>query len=445
MEVKIKQSWLNIRNSLWFLPTLMALSAVILALALIGLDRHLSYNDLNITWFLYSGQRQGARSVLSTIASSMVTIAGVTLSITLVALTMASQQFGPRLLRNFIADKSNQVVIGTFIATFIYSLIVLLTIHGTDENEFVPKLSVVFAFVLAVFSLGVIIFFIHHVTTSIQADYIIKDSFRDFHRIADALLLNENEKDNDAATAEEMRQALNSYQHNKSVHLNASGFVQTIDYNSICQWAQTHDAGVCLSVDVGSFVSVYEAFATVFYTRPVPENVEEELQACLVIGYQRTPNEDLLFSLKQIVEVGVRALSPGINDPHTAVTCIQWLGAALSIIAKKKLKAPVVKDGQGNIRVVQHQVTYDEMLQTCFNHLRLYARTNIYVMAEIMTALKRPMLVASDKAFRDKLQQTAEMIHQEVHQQYGQNHPRQLIDHLFRELMQVYEERQLLQ
>lgn len=444
MEIKLKQHWLNIRNSLWFIPTLMAVAALILAFGLIALDRHITYDDLHITWFLYSGQREGARSLLSTIASSMVTIAGVTFSITLVALTMASGQFGPRLLRNFIADKGNQLVIGTFIATFIYSLIVLLTIHGTGENEFVPKISVVFGFLLAIFSLGVIIFFIHHVTTSIQADYVIKSSYDEFRDVAGNTLLDANGPEQHEASDEEIARACDGYIYKTATCFTVSGFIQSIDFEGICQCAQENDLLVKLQVRPGSFVAVHEPMAEVFFREPLTDAVADHLRQLVVIGYQRTPNQDLLFSPKQIVEVGVRSLSPGINDPHTASTCIEWLGAALSVIAKKKFEGPVVKDGKGTIRVLKNRITYRQVLETCFNHLRLYAITNIYITADILKALKKAMEVTNDPDFLDELQNTAALVLQDVRQRYHQEAEVQLIDRLYRDIMQVYEKKKLV-
>lgn len=160
--------WEDIRSSFWFVPTLMAAASAVLAMCNIYLDHTLPESWRGNGW-IYSGGAEGARAVLSVIASSMITVAGVVFSITIVALTLASSQFGPRLLRTFMRDTANQVVLGTFIATFLYCLLVLRTIRGLDEREFVPHLSVTVGVLLGVASLGVLIYFIHHVSVSIQA------------------------------------------------------------------------------------------------------------------------------------------------------------------------------------------------------------------------------------------------------------------------------------
>ncbi|MEO7133685.1 MAG: DUF2254 family protein, partial [Vicinamibacterales bacterium] len=161
--------WERMRGTYWAVPSTMAAASIVLSIAMVDLDRALTATRLSRLSWVYTGGPEGARAVLSTIAASMITVAGVTFSITIVALTLASQQFGPRLLRNFLRDIGNQVTLGTFIATFSYCLLVLRTVRGNDDAQFVPHLAVTAGVVLAMFSLGVLIFFIHHVSVSIQA------------------------------------------------------------------------------------------------------------------------------------------------------------------------------------------------------------------------------------------------------------------------------------
>lgn len=443
MEVRIRQYWFNIRNSLWFLPTIMAISATMLAFGFLELDNHITYKDFPIGWFIYGGQREGARSVLSTIASSMVTIAGVTFSITLVALTMASSQFGPRLLRNFISDKGNQFVIGTFIATFIYSLIVLLNIGGSGEEVFIPKISVVFAFLLAVLSLGVLIYFIHHVTTSIQADYIIKSSFNDFIRLTNTYLLKEDENIEQVDSTSSLKQVRSEYLLSTDIFFFNSGFIQSVDYQGACKWAEKNNLVIEWLVFPGSFVTVYQRFSIVHHKSSLPQKAEQQLQDFIAIGYQRTPNQDLLYSLKQIVEVGVRALSPGINDPHTAITCIQWIGAAMSELSKKKFDSPVLNDKNGSFRVIKKQITYQDIADTCFDQLRLYARSNVYVVMEMLFAIKRTLRITNHKEFGKALQEKAEDLYHETIQQLDGPQKR-AIEKTHREIMQLYQQIMML-
>ncbi len=173
MKSRLLKYWDLIRSSFWFLPSLLASAAIALAFATVALDGAVTYQWLQ-TWNLaYTGGAEGASLVLGTIAGSMITIAGLVFSMTLVTLSLAASNFGPRLLQNFMRDTANQVVLGTFVATFLYCLLVLRTIRRADEGAFVPHLSVTLGVLLAMVSIGVLIYFIHHVAVSIQADEIV--------------------------------------------------------------------------------------------------------------------------------------------------------------------------------------------------------------------------------------------------------------------------------
>ncbi|MDQ6644336.1 MAG: DUF2254 domain-containing protein, partial [Chloroflexota bacterium] len=175
MKSRITSFWGNLSTSFWFVPMLLSVAAIALSFATLAIDRTFNSATANAmaSAFGYDRGTAGARSLLSTAATSVITVAGVTFSITIVALAQASSQFGPRLIRNFMRDKGNQLVLGTFTATFLYCLLVLRAINGTGNTAFVPHLSVTIGLLLAVSSIGVLIYFIHHVASSLQADYVI--------------------------------------------------------------------------------------------------------------------------------------------------------------------------------------------------------------------------------------------------------------------------------
>ncbi|RJQ83634.1 MAG: DUF2254 domain-containing protein, partial [Desulfobacteraceae bacterium] len=173
MRMHLLKYWERVRSSFWFVPAIMACGSVALVFVTVAIDERMTGSWLQGISWVYTGGAEGASAVLGTIAGSMMTIAGVVFSMTLVALTLASSQFGPRLLRNFMSDTSNQVVLGTFVATFLYCLLVLRTIRHTEEDAFVPHLSVTLGVLFAIVGMGVLIYFIHHVSVSIQADEIV--------------------------------------------------------------------------------------------------------------------------------------------------------------------------------------------------------------------------------------------------------------------------------
>ena len=185
MKAKIQIAWGFIKSSFAFIPTIMSTAAILAAYFLIWVDKLDNDTIGEISGYLYTGGAAGARTLLSTISSSMIGIAGVSFSITIVALTLASSQFGPRLLRNFMKDLGNQFVLGTYISTFIYCLFIIQAIRSTDDLDFIPRLSIAFAMLFAILGLGVLIFFFHYISTSIQADYVIADAYRDLQKAID--------------------------------------------------------------------------------------------------------------------------------------------------------------------------------------------------------------------------------------------------------------------
>jgi uncharacterized membrane protein len=164
-----------LKGSLWFIPTLLVLGAFALAFVTVVVDRRFEGSRAQATWFLFGVGAEGARGVLSAIAGSIITVTGVVFSITIVALQLASTQYSPRVLRTFLEDRANQVVLGVFIATFTYSLLILRTVRGEsdDLDAFVPSISVSTALLLGIVSVGLLIFFINHIAQSIRASVII--------------------------------------------------------------------------------------------------------------------------------------------------------------------------------------------------------------------------------------------------------------------------------
>lgn len=198
--------WATVRSSLWFIPSLMILTAFCTSFLTVFCDTLLqdellltglrSEQNSLLSHFLIVGP-EGARSVLSTIAGSMITVAGVTFSITIVALTLASSQFGPRILTNFMQDKSTQIVLGVFVATFLYCLLVLRSVRSTESDIFVPIISVNISVFIAVLNAGILIYFIHNIATSIKAETVISEVYLSLQNNIDRIFHDIDPKDDD--------------------------------------------------------------------------------------------------------------------------------------------------------------------------------------------------------------------------------------------------------
>lgn len=385
MTTHLKNVWESLTSSLWFVPSIMTFLALCLAFASIALDDALSGT---IGW-AYGGGPEGARDLLAAIAASMITVAGVAFSVMIVALTLASQQFGPRLLRNFMRDTGNQIVLGTFIATFTYCLIVLRTIRSA-ESEFVPHVSVTLAIVFALASLGVLIYFIHHAAVSIQAPELIamvaNDVETGIKRLFPEKLGRPAQEDEEKLSERSLR---DFEAHGRAIPAATTGYVQSIANDSLMAVAQQNDLVLLLKCRPGDFIIDGEELAKVRPEDRVDEEVTGKIQRAFVYGNQRTHLQDLEFSLQQLVEVAVRALSPGVNDPFTAINCIDRIAAALSLLAQRSFPSPFRHDEKGNLRVIAKPVQFVEVLDAAFDPIRAYGRSSALVTLRLLEAISR--------------------------------------------------------
>jgi len=251
---KLLQLWDGLRSSLWFIPSLIVLGTVVLAVALIETDSYGNRESLSEEWpRLFGAGAAGARGLLAAIASSMITVAGVTFSITIVALALASSQYTSRILRNFMRDRANQTVLGAFVGVFAYCLIVLRTIRGGDEGVFVPAVAVFVAVLLAFVAIGFFIFFIHHVAESIQASSIIEAAAEETLRAVDRLFPAEVGE----APAERVENGDVSDLANRTwapIPARKTGYIQRVDVNALFDVARALGAVVRMEKGIGEFI-----------------------------------------------------------------------------------------------------------------------------------------------------------------------------------------------
>lgn len=407
MKARLSNLWYRMRGSYWFVPALLVVMAVALAFATTALSSSLQWNTWEPLQWIYSGGPEGARTILSTIAASMITVAGVVFSITIVALTLASSQFGPRLLVNFMRDTTNQVVLGIFIATFIYCLLVLRTVRSIPEHVFVPYLSVAFALALALVNVSVLIFYIHHVSNSIRAENVIAAVSEDLNAAVERLIRNRaNEVVPPPGAA-----ALPENFEEESCLVNAarSGYLQAIDVDTLVHRATEHDLILHVKTRPGDFVVEGSCLLSAWPSERLTEELYGSLTGPFILGGARTSEQDIEFSIHQLVEVALRALSPGINDPHTAMNCIDWLGASLCRLADKYDPAPYRFDEQGRLRVVLKPVTFAGLTNAAFDQIRQYGRTSVAVTLHLLDTITTVTEHTSQPDMRQALRRHALM------------------------------------
>lgn len=388
MKLRLENFWESLRSTYWFLPSLLALSSVVLAIVTIRLDRTVqNRGDIGLQW-LYAGSADGAQSLLSTVAGSMMTVAGVTFSVTIVALTLASSQFGPRLLSSFMRDLGNQLVLGTYIATFIFCVLIMRTIYNTDEIVFVPPISVTVALLLAILSLGVLIYFIHHISTSINVEYVIAKVEQDLNAAIEHLYPQqwntftfEGELRREDDIPEDFEEEA------RPVPCSKSGYVHTVDTGALLKAGIEHEALLRLELRPGDFVAEGNALALILRTEGLDDELVETINDAFIIGQQRLQLQDVEYMMNQLVEIALRALSPGINDPFTAMACVDRLGATLSRLAERTIPSSYHYDEDGTLRLIGEPVTFEKLVNTAFDQIRQYGRTSVSVTIHLLETI----------------------------------------------------------
>ena len=401
MMTMVHHWWERVRASYWFVPSQMVVLAIAMAGGMIVLDETLAPRAGRWWALIYVGGPDGARTLLSTIAGSMMTVAGVTFSITIVALTLTSSQFGPRLLRNFMRDLGNQVVLGTFLATFAYCLFVLRAVHGDESQGFVPYLALNVAIALALVGLGVLIYFIHHVSTSIQADRVMASVSGELNAAIDRLYPEplEHESDEREPPAAVLRPDATTDE--RPILAARSGYVQAIDLDGLMRLAVNRNVVLSLKYRPGQFVTAGTVLAMGSPPDRVMDELAQEVNACHLLGVQRTLEQDVEFAIHQLVEIAVRALSPGVNDPFTAMTCLDWLGASICRILERRFPVSVLHDEEGTLRLVVSRTTVAGVLDAAFNQIRQCARENTAVTIRLVETLA--VIAAMTRSESDRL------------------------------------------
>jgi uncharacterized membrane protein len=411
VRTRLRHIWEVLTTGYWFVPTIMSGVAVAMALALLYVDRRTAGAGERLGW-LYGGGADGAKTLLSTVAGSVITVAGVAFSITIAALSQASSQFGPRLLRNFMRDTGNQVVLGTFVATFLYCLVILRTIHGPLDAgpAFVPQASVTVAVLMAAGSIAVLIYFIHHVSVSLQAPNVVATAAADLARVVAQLIENPN---GSAMPVTSGRQTLHeAFEVNaRPISSTSEGYVQAVDYDGLMGMAEKADLTLRLCYRPGDYLIEGSTLLHAAPAERCSDEVERRLNEAFICGRQETPEQDVEYGVRQLVEIAVRALSPGINDPFTAMNCVDALGASLCRVARHGLPGPHRYDRAGRLRLVTPVTTFAGLTDTGFNQIRQYGRESVAVTIRLLEviAICAEQMTAVDQ--RQSLLRHAEMIY----------------------------------
>ncbi len=383
---KFNQLWSNLRSSFWFLPSLIVLAGIALAAVLIAADSAGSDRWLAQWPRLFGAGPEAARGMMSTIAGSMMSVVGVTFSMILVVLTLASSQYTSRILRNFMRSRVTQVVLGIFAGIFTYCLIVLRTIRGGDGGAFVPSLAVFFGFALALGGVVTLMFFIHHIATSIQASSIIASVAQETITAIDRLFPQKLGQGPGEDDDDQGRHPL-SERNWRTVPAKQSGYIQSVDNAALLRLAGERKAIVRMAHGIGAFVVRDTMLASVALEDPLDGETIAALQAAFSISRHRTVDQDAAFGIRQIVDVALKALSPGINDTTTAVMGVDYLTTILARIAPREIPSSYRYE-DGELRVIAMGPSFESLLADSFDQIRSNAKGDVAIMLRMLGALE---------------------------------------------------------
>jgi uncharacterized membrane protein len=388
------RAWLEeLGDQFWLRPALVVTLCILLAVVAVqvtsvpGLDEEIAQ-----AWG-YSGGAEGARALLGAIASSSIGVAGTVFSITIAALSLASGQMGPRLLRNFVRDARNQLALGIFIGTFAYSLVVLRTVRTVEEQPFVPHLAVSGAILLAILCTATLVWFVHHIAASINVENVISSVHDDLNHAVTTRTLDEAEPE-----AVEMPGGV-------QVRIGGNRYLLAVDVNGLADWAEKCGAVVSLTVRPGDYVPKGISVARV---HPPQDDAEQALQNALTFGARPVALQDMEFYIRQLTEIAVRALSPGTNDPFTAASVLERLGDTLCQIAGRHLPTGMVRRND-TVRLLQRVSDYEGICDAMFDIIRQNASGSAFVLIRLLEVLTMVCEVEDEPVRRQCIREHAEL------------------------------------
>ena len=375
----------KIKTSIWLYPTIYSIGAFILSVGIKILET--TYSDemsLYLSTVFYT-KSELAQTVLGIVASAFITIATFTFSTTMVVLTMYSSQFTPRVVENFLNNKVTMKSFGVFLSGFIFAISSLLFTKTSQNENLVISASIGVIYVI----LGLVYFliFIHNVATYVQASHLIQrlqdearkkiKEYNDFEDKASIL------------SKEEMIEMV-KYKYFFDVYAHSDGYIQEINYQKLQKIAQNHNCIICFKKVVGQFISLETKILTIYYEeKNILDEIDiEEINKLILIGNKKTQTQDFSFTIQKIVEIAVKALSPGINDPNTAIHCLNIIGILLRDLSHIEKGYILLKKDDELGHIIYEAYDFEVLLDDAFSQIIFYGQADVSVIVVALKSLR---------------------------------------------------------
>lgn len=393
MKLYLFNLWRTLRASFWLLPALMVVLTILLSILTLRLDHTLEKIDLSGDFtIIWEGDAQSAELLLSTIAGSVITLTGVVFSITIVTLSLASAHYGSRILRNFMLDIGMQMVLGVFISTSLYCLLILKKVNGDEPHQaFIPNLSITISILFGILTLGMLIYFIHHVAVMVQFSKIVSKLGNDlFKMIAKRYPDQINETE-----IVENQLNISEFEYSFSIPAPIVGYLQAVDYCKLLKIAEQENFIIHILYRSGNFIIQNSDLVKIYSSQPsFNTKLKTIIQKAFIIGFERNPTQDLEFAVDQLVGIALRMLSFNVNDTLSANACIDHLGAALCLICKRKLYPSYWYDQNKQLRLISKQMTFSGLADAAFNQIRQYGSQSATVIIHLLEIFRHIVIFA---------------------------------------------------
>jgi uncharacterized membrane protein len=389
--IKFKKVVGIISGSFWFIPSILISLAAVAGVMLPTLPLPKFLTKVLDRLFVIV-DLEDSLEVVKLIASSTITITSIAFSMTVVALVMASNQFGPRLIENFMQSKWTQSVLGIFTSTFVFCLVIISKINVGSDAAYYPQFVIVIAVLLAVICVFVLIFFIHHVANSIRADNVVKEISSSMMQYIRTL-----QGDRTRVHAFKSIVELENYTYKQSIVSKCDGYIQAIEFQQILNIAIQFDGIIVMQYRAGQYLVPGTPIAILYNNAVIPNSIS--LDSALVIGEERTSLQDTLFVINQLVEMALRALSPSMNDPFTVTNCIDRLASGMASFTKESLPKTAIVDYQSELRIITNAATFSDLFKGAFNQIRQNSVDHTFVIMHLLVTFITLLKACDCKAY----------------------------------------------
>ncbi len=388
-RVSARYKWDRLKVSFWFAPVVMSLGAILLSWTMYWIDFRIPNEALQGSNLIISGTPGELRSMLVGMATTTLATAGVVFTLLTLPLSTVVAQYGSRLLRVFLGDRTTQLVLGMFVATFVYCLSAATSIPSIETHPESPQVTVTVGIVLMLGTFASLVLLVQHISTMLQAPNIAAMAGAELRDVVRAAIPDDNQSANERNDRLETKPdhlvEIKGYE----VQVRKTGYIQYIDPEILLTLAQEKNLVIRLLRKPGQFIRDGMIVALIWPADQVDATLDRQIRQAFQIGNGRTPTQDVAYAVNQLAEMAVRAMSAAINDPFTAMTCLDYIGEGLAIFIQQGEKGSHFYDPDGELRLILEPVTFDELLSAAFDILRHCGCDSPSVLQHMLEVIER--------------------------------------------------------